>query len=86
MIRDDDLYDLLVKGCPDGVHMVSLMDCCHSGTYIFHTFRFLESGYLNDMLIFVPIGTIMDLPYIFKADGEQTEMILDPDLDVSHAV
>lgn len=32
MIRDDDLYDLLVKGCPDGVHMVSLMDCCHSGT------------------------------------------------------
>jgi hypothetical protein len=33
MIRDDDLYDLLVKGCPDGVHMVSLMDCCHSGTY-----------------------------------------------------
>jgi hypothetical protein len=29
MIRDDDLYDILVKGCPDGVHMVSLMDCCH---------------------------------------------------------
>jgi hypothetical protein len=33
MIRDDDLYELLVKGCPDGVHMVSLMDCCHSGTF-----------------------------------------------------
>eukprot|EP00956_Cyclotella_meneghiniana_P042386 scaffold248441_cov63-Cyclotella_meneghiniana.AAC.1 len=57
MIRDDDLYDILVKGCPAGVHMVSLMDCCHS-------------------------GTIMDLPYVFKADGEQTEMTLDPDLNL----
>ena len=41
MIRDDDLYDILVKGCPAGVHMVSLMDCCHSGTY-----ALFESGIL----------------------------------------
>ena len=53
------MYTLQIKskGCPDGVHMVSLMDCCHS-------------------------GTIMDLPYIFKADGSQTEMMLDPDLNL----
>lgn len=57
MIRDDDLYDILVKDLADGVHMVSLMDCCHS-------------------------GSIMDLPYIFKADGDQTEMILDPDMNI----
>jgi len=57
MIRDDDLYDILVKPLEDGVHMVSLMDCCHS-------------------------GTIMDLPYIFKGDGSQSEMILDPDLNL----
>mmetsp|Transcript_38031 Transcript_38031/g.80112 ORF Transcript_38031/g.80112 Transcript_38031/m.80112 type:complete len:347 (-) Transcript_38031:287-1327(-) len=57
MIRDDDLYEILVKGCPDGVHMISLMDCCHS-------------------------GTILDLPYIFKGDGSQTEMILDPELNL----
>lgn len=57
MIRDDDLYDILVKELADGVHMVSLMDCCHS-------------------------GSIMDLPYIFKADGDQTEMILDPDMNI----
>lgn len=37
MLRDDDLYDILVKGCPDGVHMVSLMDCCHSGTLRCHS-------------------------------------------------
>ena len=33
MIRDDDLFDILVKPLADGVHMVSLMDCCHSGMY-----------------------------------------------------
>mmetsp|Transcript_9029 Transcript_9029/g.13610 ORF Transcript_9029/g.13610 Transcript_9029/m.13610 type:complete len:342 (+) Transcript_9029:81-1106(+) len=57
MIRDDDLYDILVKGLPNGVHMVSLMDCCHS-------------------------GSIMDLPYIFKGDGSQTEMELDPEMNL----
>ena len=57
MILDDDLYELLVKNLPDGVHMTSLMDCCHS-------------------------GTIMDLPYKFKGDGSQTEMKLDPDLNL----
>mmetsp|Transcript_21111 Transcript_21111/g.36050 ORF Transcript_21111/g.36050 Transcript_21111/m.36050 type:complete len:294 (-) Transcript_21111:668-1549(-) len=48
MIRDDDLYELLLKNLPDGVHMTSLMDCCHS-------------------------GTILDLPYLFKGDGSQTD-------------
>mmetsp|Transcript_21292 Transcript_21292/g.44285 ORF Transcript_21292/g.44285 Transcript_21292/m.44285 type:complete len:210 (+) Transcript_21292:1-630(+) len=57
MIRDDDLYEILVKDLADGVHLVSLMDCCHS-------------------------GTIMDLPYMFKGDGEMGEMILDPDMNL----
>merc|ERR1712238_254828 len=61
MIRDDDLYDILVKPLPMGVYMVSLMDCCHS-------------------------GTIMDLPYIFKGDGQQTEMTLDPELNIDSFV
>lgn len=61
MIRDDDLYDILVKPLAMGVHMVSLMDCCHS-------------------------GTIMDLPYIFKGDGSQTEMTLDPDMNLDSFV
>jgi len=57
MIRDDDLYDILVKPLSKGVHMVSLMDCCHS-------------------------GTILDLPYIFKADGSGQEMHLDETIDL----
>mmetsp|Transcript_2465 Transcript_2465/g.3628 ORF Transcript_2465/g.3628 Transcript_2465/m.3628 type:complete len:335 (+) Transcript_2465:81-1085(+) len=58
MIRDDDLYDILVKPLAAGVHMVSLMDCCHS-------------------------GTILDLPYIFKADGNDAEMHLDNSIDLN---
>jgi len=34
MILDDDLFDILIEPLPSGVHMVSLMDCCHSGTIL----------------------------------------------------
>jgi hypothetical protein len=57
MIRDDDLYDLIVKPLADGVSLVSLMDCCHS-------------------------GSILDLPYTFAADGQQTQMDLNPKIDI----
>ena len=38
----------------------------------------------NNTKLIVPcdIGTILDLPYIFKGDGSQTEMTLDPDLNL----
>ncbi|CAB9502710.1 Metacaspase-1 [Seminavis robusta] len=51
-IIDDDLYTIIVGGLPRGVHVVSVMDCCHS-------------------------GTILDLPYIFKANGEFSQMEID---------
>lgn len=49
MIRDDDLFETIIQKLPEGVHLICLMDCCHS-------------------------GSILDLPYIFTADGSQTEM------------
>lgn len=54
-IRDDDLYDSLVCAMPEGVHLVSLMDCCHS-------------------------GTVLDLPYTYRANGESSNngMSYDP--------
>lgn len=49
MIRDDDLYDLLVKPLQKDVHLACPFDCCHS-------------------------GTVLDLPYIYKADASMSEM------------
>jgi len=34
LIRDDDVYDCLVKPLPSGVTMFCLMDCCHSGSVL----------------------------------------------------
>merc|ERR1719221_1285177 len=55
LIRDDDLYEILVKDLPKGTHLFSLMDCCHS-------------------------GSLMDLPYIFRGEGD--EMVLDPEMNL----
>lgn len=51
-ILDDDLYKIIVQGLSPGVHVVAVMDCCHS-------------------------GTILDLPYLFKANGKFTQMEVD---------
>jgi hypothetical protein len=56
MIRDDDLFDILIKPMKDDVHCVFLMDCCHS-------------------------GTVLDLPYVFKADGSSETMEIDESFD-----
>jgi len=56
LILDDDLYDIVVKGLPEGVHVVCLMDCCHS-------------------------GTVLDLPYVFKPNGEFEQMEISRDFD-----
>ena len=44
VIRDDDLYEILIANLPDGVHMVSLMDCCHSGTILDLPYIFKGDG------------------------------------------
>jgi hypothetical protein len=56
MIRDDDLFDILIRPMQEGVSLFCLMDCCHS-------------------------GTVMDLPYIFKADGIFENMEIDENFD-----
>eukprot|EP00339_Tiarina_fusa_P026820 CAMPEP_0117008776 /NCGR_PEP_ID=MMETSP0472-20121206/8161_1 /TAXON_ID=693140 ORGANISM="Tiarina fusus, Strain LIS" /NCGR_SAMPLE_ID=MMETSP0472 /ASSEMBLY_ACC=CAM_ASM_000603 /LENGTH=334 /DNA_ID=CAMNT_0004710893 /DNA_START=72 /DNA_END=1076 /DNA_ORIENTATION=+ len=49
MIRDDDLFDILVKPMADGVHMVSLMDCCHSGSILDLPYIFMGDGSMQQM-------------------------------------
>ena len=34
LLVDDDLFAILIEPMQQGVHMVSLMDCCHSGTIL----------------------------------------------------
>jgi len=34
LLQDDDLFDILINQLADGVYMLSLMDCCHSGTML----------------------------------------------------
>ena len=88
MIRDDDLYEILVKELRDGVHMTSLMDCCHSGRLrvqlaSLNQIAFVQFTKLASFTIILSVvGSIMDLPYIFKGDGSQTEMILDPEMNM----
>ena len=85
MIRDDELYEILVKGLPQGAHLVSLMDCCHSGTL-----NYAEGGRyctrnksnLNPCYSNFSLGSIMDLPYVFKGDGSQLEMELNPQMNL----
>mmetsp|Transcript_31805 Transcript_31805/g.58618 ORF Transcript_31805/g.58618 Transcript_31805/m.58618 type:complete len:312 (-) Transcript_31805:70-1005(-) len=51
-IRDDDLFQILVRPMNPEVMVTCLMDCCHS-------------------------GTVLDLPYKFKAGAENREMEVD---------
>lgn len=43
-IRDDYLYDHLVKPMAAGVTMTCLMDCCHSGTVLDLPYKFVADG------------------------------------------
>eukprot|EP00928_Gymnodinium_smaydae_P056269 TRINITY_DN39679_c0_g1_i1.p1 TRINITY_DN39679_c0_g1~~TRINITY_DN39679_c0_g1_i1.p1 ORF type:complete len:390 (-),score=35.62 TRINITY_DN39679_c0_g1_i1:139-1257(-) len=52
MLRDDDMFYLLVAPLIEGVQLTCVLDCCHS-------------------------GTILDLPYMFKADDDSLAAVSD---------
>jgi len=64
LIRDDDVFKLLVAPLPEGAKLTCVLDCCHS-------------------------GTILDLPFMFRADDQslsavengQSGMTMNPGFD-----
>ena len=82
-IMDKELYEHLVCSMPKGTSLTCLMDCCHSGKYssVSNEISFLTKrsdsisfSYLYINMTHMNKGTVLDLPYNFVADGEQTEM------------
>lgn len=59
VIRDDDLFKILIQPLKGDVCLTSVMDCCHS-------------------------GTILDLPYLYKANGDFEGMEIDEGYDFGH--
>ncbi len=41
MIRDDELFALLISELPKDVHLTCVMDCCHSGSILDLPFMFV---------------------------------------------
>jgi hypothetical protein len=83
MIRDDDLYDILIKPLPEGVHMTCIMDCCHSGKVVIISFLFFDfvQGFFFSSWYLSFAGTVLDLPYVFKANGQFEQMEIDEKFD-----
>ncbi len=71
MIRDDDLYDIFVKGLPQGVHVVSLVSFLWHGISVVcqETVESYKSSFLYQMDC-CHSGTILDLPFVFQDDGD----------------
>ena len=59
IIRDDELFEAVVKPLKPNVCLTSIMDCSHS-------------------------GSVLDLPYRFKAAGIQETMDIDENYDFNH--
>jgi len=72
MIRDDDLYEILIEDLADGVHMVSLMDCCHSGTILDLPYIFKSDGTMGEM----SLNEGIDLDALITKFGGAAQAIL----------
>lgn len=49
VIRDDELYDILIKPLKDDVHLLAIMDCCHSGSILDLPYLYKGGGEFSEM-------------------------------------
>jgi len=71
-IRDDDLFDTLVKPLPEGVMATFLMDCCHSGTVLDLPYKFMPNGEFEGGM---EISEDYDFSKLFLKFGETVDDI-----------
>lgn len=69
LIRDDDLYDIIVKELPEGVHVVALVS--NERLLQSQTQNMFQAAQTNSCFWFLQMdcchsGTILDLPYRFS--------------------
>ncbi|CCA70197.1 probable MCA1-Metacaspase [Serendipita indica DSM 11827] len=58
MIHDNEMRDILVKPLRKGVHLVSLFDCCHSGSILDLRYHYLPHGTISPMFSAKGLTTI----------------------------
>lgn len=83
MLRDDDLFDILIEPLPEGVCMFSLMDCCHSGTILDlpYIFKPNEDGTMPETMI---LDDTIDLDGLVEQFGGQAMGLLVNFLDKNY--
>jgi hypothetical protein len=52
MITDDELFDLIAKPLPEGVHLTTIFDSCHSGTVLDLPYIFKSIDRVSLLLLF----------------------------------
>merc|ERR1712151_1187548 len=48
MLTDDQIGDIVVKHLPEGVRLMAVMDCCHSGTGLDLPFQWAGRGWKEE--------------------------------------
>lgn len=71
LLRDDDVFEMLVAPLPKGVLMTCIMDCCHSGSILDLPYGFLADGQQETMEMDpdFDFGPYMDMVSNFAQGG-----------------